>query len=269
MRGSRSTTICSSTCWRPRPRLGLTVMVHAENDAAIRRARARLIEPWPHRHPLSMPWPIARSCEREATHRALALAETDRRAHHIVHVSSWQSGEEIERARLRGVDVVAETCPQYSSSARRSRSPGARCRALRVLAAARSPHEPGLPLAGAGGRRIDLWSSDHSPYYFADKIGSRRRSRVPHDRERRARTGDPAAVPVFGRLADRQAVSAALPGSHLAQRRRDLRHGRPQGRDRRGAGCGHRSVGPRRDLAHRARGACTPASTSRPSRAAR
>ncbi|TKB42083.1 MAG: dihydropyrimidinase, partial [Mesorhizobium sp.] len=93
-------------------KLGWIVMVHAENDAAIRRTRQRLIE----LGRTEMRYhAVAHSeiMEREATHRALALAEMTGTRMTIVHVSSRQSAEEVARARQRGVDVAAETCPQY------------------------------------------------------------------------------------------------------------------------------------------------------------
>lgn len=151
--------------------LGLTVMVHAENDAMIRRARARLVA----RGQTAMAFhAVAHSeaAEREAVHRVLALDEATGARVTIVHVSSSQSGEEIERGRARVVPVVAETCPQYvflgaedldrpaADAARFMFSPPARTRASRDY----------LWQALADGR-IDLWSSDHSPYYLADKLG--------------------------------------------------------------------------------------------------
>jgi dihydropyrimidinase len=51
--------------------------------------------------------------EREATHRALALAEVVDVPIVIVHVSNGEARDEISRARSRGSKVVGETCPQY------------------------------------------------------------------------------------------------------------------------------------------------------------
>jgi dihydropyrimidinase len=51
--------------------------------------------------------------EREATHRAITLAEVVDVPLVIVHVSNGAAADEILRARLRGRNVVAETCPQY------------------------------------------------------------------------------------------------------------------------------------------------------------
>ena len=51
--------------------------------------------------------------EREATHRAIALAEVIDVPIVIVHVSNRDAMEEIEAGRRRGSKVYGETCPQY------------------------------------------------------------------------------------------------------------------------------------------------------------
>lgn len=151
--------------------LGWIVMVHAENDAAIRRTRQRLID----LGRTAMRYhAVAHSeiMEREATHRALALAEMTGARMTIVHVSSWQSAEEIERARLRGVDVVAETCPQYLFlSAADLDRPGVEAARFVFSPPPRTPKSHARLWQDLADGGIDLWSSDHSPYWFADKIG--------------------------------------------------------------------------------------------------
>ena len=51
--------------------------------------------------------------EREATHRAIALAELVDVPILIVHVSGREAVEQIRWARAHGLQVFAETCPQY------------------------------------------------------------------------------------------------------------------------------------------------------------
>jgi dihydropyrimidinase len=51
--------------------------------------------------------------EAEGVHRAISIAEVAQVPLYIVHLSSADALEEVKRARMRGVDVVAETCPQY------------------------------------------------------------------------------------------------------------------------------------------------------------
>jgi dihydropyrimidinase len=91
---------------------GALVMVHAENDDAIRFLTDRLERGGriaPKFHGTSRPIPV----EREATHRAISLAELVDVPVMIVHVSNREAMEEIARARSRGLKVYGETCPQY------------------------------------------------------------------------------------------------------------------------------------------------------------
>jgi len=91
---------------------GALVMVHAENYDAIRFLTNRLERAGhtaPHFHATSRPIPV----EREATHRAISLAELIDVPVMIVHVSSREAMEEIRRAQQKGLKVYGETCPQY------------------------------------------------------------------------------------------------------------------------------------------------------------
>jgi dihydropyrimidinase len=51
--------------------------------------------------------------EAEGVHRAIAIAEVADVPLYIVHLSSADALDEVKRGRARGVDVIAETCPQY------------------------------------------------------------------------------------------------------------------------------------------------------------
>lgn len=91
---------------------GALVMVHAENYDAIRFLTDRLERSGktaPRYHATSRPIPV----EREATHRAISLAEIIDVPIMVVHVSNGPAMEEIQRARARGLKVLGETCPQY------------------------------------------------------------------------------------------------------------------------------------------------------------
>ena len=88
------------------------VMVHAENYDAIRFLTERLEQLGnlaPKFHATSRPAVV----EREATHRAISLAELADVPVMIVHVSNRESMEEIRRAQQKGLKVFGETCPQY------------------------------------------------------------------------------------------------------------------------------------------------------------
>jgi len=91
---------------------GALVMVHAENYDAIRFLTERLERAGhtaPKFHAASRPIPV----EREATHRAISLAELIDVPIMIVHVSNGEAMEQIRWAQARGLKVFGETCPQY------------------------------------------------------------------------------------------------------------------------------------------------------------
>ena len=91
---------------------GGLVTVHAENGGAIEALRRRalaegrtgVIE-----HARTRPAVL----EGEAVTRAAALAERAGASVYLVHLSSAPALAAVREARERGVDVLAETCPQY------------------------------------------------------------------------------------------------------------------------------------------------------------
>ncbi len=93
-------------------RQGGLVTLHCENGGAIEALRRQalaegrtgIIE-----HAKTRPAVL----EGEATVRAAALAEVAGASVYVVHVSSAPALAAIRQARERGVDVQAETCPQY------------------------------------------------------------------------------------------------------------------------------------------------------------
>jgi dihydropyrimidinase len=91
---------------------GAMAMIHAENADCIEWLTRRLeaagrTAPRFHAHARPM------LVEREATHRAIALAELVDVPILIVHVSGREAVEQIRWARAHGLSVFAETCPQY------------------------------------------------------------------------------------------------------------------------------------------------------------
>jgi dihydropyrimidinase len=93
-------------------RVGALVTVHCENFEAIGwRIQALLAAGLT--DPLQHAWSRPPVVEREATHRAIALAELVDQPIQIFHVSCAEAADEIARARARGLKVWGETCPQY------------------------------------------------------------------------------------------------------------------------------------------------------------
>jgi len=93
-------------------RAGALVTVHCENYEAIGWMTEALLAAG-HIAPKYHAWSRPRMIEREATHRAIALAELVDQPIQIFHVSCSEVAEEIARARHRGLKVWGETCPQY------------------------------------------------------------------------------------------------------------------------------------------------------------
>ena len=93
-------------------RLGGLVMVHAENgiviDLLVREAVAAG-HTAPGFHALTRPAIL----EGEATQRAITLASLADAPLYVVHVSCAHSLHAVAAARVRGLPVWAETCPQY------------------------------------------------------------------------------------------------------------------------------------------------------------
>jgi len=91
---------------------GTRICMHAENgiviDEIVKQAAAdgKL---GPEYHALTRPTRM----EAEGVHRAIAIAEVADVPLYIVHLSCADALEEVVRARARGVNVIAETCPQY------------------------------------------------------------------------------------------------------------------------------------------------------------
>jgi dihydropyrimidinase len=91
---------------------GTRVCMHAENGIVIDEIVKGAIKDGktaPIYHALTRPTRM----EAEGVHRAIAIAEVADVPLYIVHLSSKDALEEVKRARARGVDVSAETCPQY------------------------------------------------------------------------------------------------------------------------------------------------------------
>ena len=147
-------------------RVGATVCVHCENYEAIRwRSDGLLAEgrTEPAAHALSRPKVV----EREATYRAIALAELVGQPIHIFHVSCAEVAEEIARAQRRGVKVTGETCPQYLvlTAADMDRPNGEGAKFMCSPSPREAGDAEGLWAAIRAGT-LDVISSDHCGYSF-------------------------------------------------------------------------------------------------------
>ncbi|MCB1738843.1 MAG: dihydropyrimidinase [Gammaproteobacteria bacterium] len=151
------------------------VMVHAENADAIgwlttRLERAGMTQP--HHHATSRPMAV----EREATHRAITLAELVDVPILIVHVSGREAIEQIRWAQGRGLKIFAETCPQYlfltEDDLRKDGFEGAKCICSPPPRDAKNQEIVWEALCNG---TFAVFSSDHAPTRFDDPKGKKLR----------------------------------------------------------------------------------------------
>ena len=150
---------------------GALVMVHAENDDAIRFLTDRLERGGhvaPRFHGTTRPIPV----EREATHRAISLAELVDVPIMIVHVSNREAMDEIARARARGLKVYGETCPQYLVLTERDMD-GLNMEGAKYVCSP-PPRDHASQIAcweGLENGLFSVFSSDHCPFRYDSPAG--------------------------------------------------------------------------------------------------
>ncbi len=147
---------------------GMLTMVHAENLDCILWLTDRLEregKTTSRYHANARPMLV----EREATFRAVALAELVGAPLLIVHVSGREAIDVIAAARARGLPVVAETCPQYLflNADDLHGDEGAKCM---CSPPPRARENALFVWRGLQGGALSLVSSDHAPYRF-DETG--------------------------------------------------------------------------------------------------
>lgn len=145
-------------------REGALTMVHAENHDMIHWLTERLVSKGA-RAPKFHAVAHTRVAEAEATSRAISLASLLDAPLLIVHVSSKEAMETIGRARRRGLEIFAETCPQYlfltADDLDREGMAGAMC------CCSPPPRDRASQEAlwrGLSDGTFDVFSSDHAPY---------------------------------------------------------------------------------------------------------
>lgn len=154
-------------------REGALVMVHAENSDAIAWLTDRLLAAGrsaPRYHADSRPAPV----EREATHRAITFSELVDVPILIVHVSAAEAIEQIRWAQGRGLNIYAETCPQYLFLTAQELGiegfGGAKCVCSPPPRDAASQQAVWRGLASGA---FQVFSSDHAPFRYEDAHGKK------------------------------------------------------------------------------------------------
>lgn len=155
-------------------REGAMAMIHAENADCIAWLTQRLEAAGhtaPRFHAHSRPMLV----EREATHRAISLAELIDVPILIVHVSGREAVEQIRWGRGRGLKIFAETCPQYlfltaADLGIDDNYLGAKC------VCSPPPRDAGNQQViwdGLADGLFTVLSSDHAPFNYDDPAGKK------------------------------------------------------------------------------------------------
>ncbi len=154
-------------------REGAMTMIHAENDDCIAWLTETLEmagQTAPRYHASSRP-PVV---EREATHRAISLAELMDVPVLIVHVSGNEAMTQIQQAQARGLRVYGETCPQYlfltAEDLARPGFEGSKCI---CSPPPRSKEDQRHIWRGLRTGVFQIFSSDHAPFRYEGADGKR------------------------------------------------------------------------------------------------
>jgi dihydropyrimidinase len=159
---------------------GALVMVHAENHEMIGWLSERLIGSG-HRAPMFHAMAHVKTAEREATHRAISLAELVDVPMLIVHVSSGEAIEQIRWAQSRGLKIYGETCPQYLFLTESDLDlPGFEGAKYMCSPPPRDAANQELVWNGLVNGAFQVLSSDHAGYRFADPEGKMKHGTHAH-----------------------------------------------------------------------------------------
>jgi dihydropyrimidinase len=146
-------------------------MVHAENAEFVEWLTERLVDEGltsPRHHTRAHPV----IGEREAVHRAISMSELVGAPILLVHISAREVVEQIDWARRKGLPIYAETCPQYLVLTEDDyEGKGFEGAKLICTPPPRTADDQQAIWRALGRDAIDIVSSDHSPFRFADPKG--------------------------------------------------------------------------------------------------
>src|SRR5437660_9665710 len=153
------------------------VMVHAENHDVISWLSERLLAAG-HTAPRFHGMAHAPIAEREATSRAISLAELVDVPIRIVHVSAREAMKQIRLAKSRGLKVYGETCPQYLFlTADDLDRPGFEGAKYMCSPPPRDKANQEVIWQGLVTGVFDVFSSDHAGYRYDDPEGKMKHGR--------------------------------------------------------------------------------------------
>jgi dihydropyrimidinase len=160
---------------------GALVLVHAENgpaiDVLVEQALARG-EVAPRFHALTRPPRL----EAEATGRCIALAEVAGAPLYVVHLTASEALAAVREARLRGLPILAETCPQYLClSTKDIEAPGFEGAKVVFSPPVRAPGNEEHLWRGLALGDLAAVGTDHCPFFLKQKeLGQARFTDIPN-----------------------------------------------------------------------------------------
>jgi len=154
-------------------------MIHAENSDAIAFLTERLLAAG-HTAPRHHAWSRPGLVEREATHRAITMSELVDTPILIVHVSGAEAIEQIRWARGKGLNIHAETCPQYLFLTQDDLAlEGFRGAMCVCSPPPRDRANQQVVWDGLADGLFTVFSSDHAPFNYEDPHGKRLGGKEP------------------------------------------------------------------------------------------
>ena len=151
-------------------REGALVMIHAENADCIGWLTERLERAGktaPRYHAAARPSAV----EREATQRAITMAELADLPILLVHVSGREAIEQIRWAQGRGLRIHAETCPQYLFLTADDIADGPEGMKCICSPPPRDADSQQAVWDGLAAGLFQVFSSDHAPFRYDDPRG--------------------------------------------------------------------------------------------------
>ncbi|ATW24839.1 dihydropyrimidinase [Candidatus Formimonas warabiya] len=161
---------------------GALICLHCENGDLVQRLVKDALAQGnraPFHHALTRP----SVAEREATARAISLAEAAQAPLYIVHLTCREALQGVVDAKVRGVEVFGETCPQYllldSSLYQGEGFEGAKYVMSPPL---RSPHDQEALWHGLRAGVLDTVATDHCSFNYRGQkeLGLEDFSKIPN-----------------------------------------------------------------------------------------
>lgn len=114
-RGWKATDAVLFSALEESARLNALVMIHAENDDIVNLLTAKYSSPNMRKKYGAYALALSRPnyVEEEAVSRTIKWAEVTGGNLYIVHMSTGEAAQAVKQAQGRGINVYAETCPQY------------------------------------------------------------------------------------------------------------------------------------------------------------